>query len=66
MTQHAFVLFAFNVDDVFRCEHDFSVCFFRGPEVEHGLKTVFDVYMPTSQFRKTSPGLPHHRICVMR
>ncbi|PVD37450.1 hypothetical protein C0Q70_00040 [Pomacea canaliculata] len=30
------------------------------------VKLSFDVYLPNTTFKKTSPGLPDHRICVSR
>ncbi|XP_071132011.1 tRNA-splicing endonuclease subunit Sen54-like [Mytilus edulis] len=29
-------------------------------------KVIYDVYLPDSKFKKSSPGLPHHRLCVLR
>lgn len=30
------------------------------------VKIVFDVYLPNTSFKKSSPGVPDHRICVAR
>ncbi|CAC5379024.1 TSEN54 [Mytilus coruscus] len=29
-------------------------------------KVIYDVYLPDAKFKKSSPGLPHHRLCVLR
>ncbi|KAK7501429.1 hypothetical protein BaRGS_00007233 [Batillaria attramentaria] len=43
---------------------------FKGPcpanSAGNDVKIVFDVYLPNTTFRKTSPGIPDHRICVAR
>ncbi|CAN0841141.1 tRNA-splicing endonuclease subunit Sen54, partial [Linum grandiflorum] len=35
-------------------------------QISDGLKPVFDVYLPNSKFRKTSPGDPNFLLCLVR
>ena len=30
------------------------------------VKISFDVHLPNAKFKKTQPGLPNHRVCVVR
>ncbi|XP_046573391.1 tRNA-splicing endonuclease subunit Sen54-like [Haliotis rubra] len=32
----------------------------------HSMKISFDVHLPNARFKKTRPGLPNHRVCVVR
>ncbi|XP_067672347.1 tRNA-splicing endonuclease subunit Sen54-like isoform X2 [Haliotis asinina] len=32
----------------------------------HCMKISFDVHLPNARFKKTRPGLPSHRVCVVR
>ncbi|XP_071106541.1 tRNA-splicing endonuclease subunit Sen54-like [Haliotis cracherodii] len=32
----------------------------------HSMKISFDVHLPNAKFKKTRPGLPNHRVCVVR
>uniref|UniRef100_A0A1B6DNI2 Uncharacterized protein n=1 Tax=Clastoptera arizonana TaxID=38151 RepID=A0A1B6DNI2_9HEMI len=36
------------------------------PLIDDKLKIMYDMYLPTATFRKTSPGLPAYRIVVMK
>ncbi|KAK7111807.1 hypothetical protein V1264_011381 [Littorina saxatilis] len=43
---------------------------FKGPFPENpspdAVRICFDVYLPNTSFKKSSPGLPDHRVCVVR